>query len=64
MIVRLANGSPAGNPYLIIADRCLHQIRMLWGELGLTPSARARLTKLPTADPASVAAASKWGHDI
>ena len=43
-----------------IADRALTHCHRLWNELGLTPSGRAKVARLPPAARA-VAPASKWG---
>ena len=61
MIVTSAKG-PMRNPSLSVALDTLQQMRQLWAELGLTPSARSRLSKLPT--HATAAPASRWGNDI
>jgi P27 family predicted phage terminase small subunit len=57
MIVRKPSGVPMINPYLAVADRALAHCGKLWGELGLTPSGRARLSALPQVEPKEV---SKW----
>ena len=58
MIVKKGStGEPMVNPYLAVADRALVHCGKLWGELGLTPSGRARLSALPQAEPQE---ASKW----
>src|SRR5262249_48387684 len=54
MLVKDANGHPARNPFLAIADAALAHCRQLWAELGLTPSSRSRITALPETLP------SKW----
>ncbi len=58
MVIESKRG-PIVNPYLIVTDQALDHCRKLWTELGLTPSARVRLTKIPSAAPAT-APASKW----
>jgi P27 family predicted phage terminase small subunit len=50
LIVKGADGKPIPNPYLAIADTCAKEMRLLLGELGLTPAARRRLQQ--TADQA------------
>lgn len=57
MIVKKTRGVPMVNPYLAVSDRALAHCQKLWGELGLTPSGRARLSALPQAEPKE---ASKW----
>ena len=43
-MVRAANGEPKPSPWLRIANQAQDQIFKVSGELGLTPSARVRLT--------------------
>jgi P27 family predicted phage terminase small subunit len=58
MCIETTKSVPIPNPYLLVADRALHHCQRLWSELGLTPSGRARASKLPT--PPGEAAPSKW----
>jgi P27 family predicted phage terminase small subunit len=54
MVIKSPSGYPMPNPYLGIANRALAHCTKLWAELGLTPSARSRVsTASPTvaADP-------------
>jgi len=44
MVVRSPSGYPMPNPYIGIANRALSNCVKLWVELGLTPSARSRVT--------------------
>jgi P27 family predicted phage terminase small subunit len=53
------DGELTANPYLPIADRALAACHRLWTELGLTPSGRARVARLPPASDAP-APGSKW----
>jgi len=53
-----ATGGVRVSPFVAIADRALNQCRALWNELGLTPSSRARVARVPRAEPP----ASKWGN--
>lgn len=48
------------NPYLSIADKALAQCQRLWIELGLTPSSRARVHRLPAPSATPAAPVSKW----
>lgn len=57
MIVKGAKDQPMTNPYIKISDLALHACLRLWVELGLTPSARAKLSALPVVEPEPV---SKW----
>lgn len=54
-------GEPVRNPYIRIASASLTQLQRLWGELGLTPTARTRLTstRQPRTPPQS-----KWANDL
>ena len=49
MCIESPNRIPATNPYLAVADRALTHCHRLWAELGITPSGRARASKLPAA---------------
>lgn len=51
-------GIPYPNPYIGIADKALSQCRRMWGDLGLTPGGRAKLST--TKDPARTPPTSKW----
>lgn len=44
MVVKAPSGYPITNPYLSIANKALQQCGRLWVELGLTPSARSRIS--------------------
>ena len=58
MVIETAKGGLVTNPYLGVADKALTHCHRLWHELGLTPSGRARATKLqptPEREPSS-----KW----
>ena len=58
MVIESAKGGLSINPYLKVSDQALGHCHRLWHELGLTPSGRARATKLqPTPEPAK---SSKW----
>lgn len=43
MVIRSPSGYPMPNPYISIANKALNHCTKLWGELGLTPSSRARV---------------------
>lgn len=47
MVIRAPSGYPMPNPYIAIANKSLGNCVKLWVELGLTPSARSRVTTLP-----------------
>jgi P27 family predicted phage terminase small subunit len=47
MVVRSPSGYPMPNPYIAIANKSLGNCIKLWVELGLTPSARSRVTTTP-----------------
>lgn len=49
MLVKLPNGIFVTNPYIGIANKSLDKCMKLWVELGLTPSARSRITTAPYA---------------
>jgi len=51
MVVRAPSGYPMPNPYIAIANKALVNCTRLWAELGLTPSARTRVTKAPSFEP-------------
>ena len=53
---------PIANPHIAIASQALTHCQRLWNELGLTPSGRARVTKVPSVLPD--APASKWAGVI
>jgi P27 family predicted phage terminase small subunit len=57
MIVKKPSGIPTVNPYLAVSDRALTHCIRLWVELGLTPSGRARMSALPSAEAEPT---SKW----
>jgi P27 family predicted phage terminase small subunit len=58
MVIENTKGGLSTNPYLEVADRALGHCHRLWHELGLTPSGRARATKLQaTPEPDKT---SKW----
>lgn len=44
MVVRSPSGYPMPNPYIGIANKSLGNCLKLWVELGLTPSARSRVS--------------------
>lgn len=48
MVVRSPSGYPMPNPYIAISNKALGNCVKLWAELGLTPSARSRVTALPS----------------
>ena len=52
MVVKSPSGYPMPNPYLSIANKALTHCTKLWAELGLTPSARSRITATPEGSPA------------
>jgi P27 family predicted phage terminase small subunit len=47
MVVKSPSGYPMPNPYIGIANKSLNNCVRLWVELGLTPSARSRVTTAP-----------------
>lgn len=47
MVVRSPSGYPMPNPYIGISNKALGNCLKLWVELGLTPSARARVSTAP-----------------
>lgn len=47
LVVRSQSGYPMPNPYLAIANKALGNCIKLWAELGLTPSARSRVSAAP-----------------
>jgi P27 family predicted phage terminase small subunit len=51
MVVRAPSGYPMPNPYIAIANKALGNCARLWVELGLTPSARSRVSKAPLFEP-------------
>ena len=57
-VTTLVNGITRVSPHLAIADGALVHCQRLWNELGLTPSGRAKVARLPSA---RVEPASKWG---
>jgi P27 family predicted phage terminase small subunit len=50
MVVKKPSGIPVVNPYLSVSDHALALCVRLWAELGLTPSARARLAAIPASE--------------
>lgn len=50
MVVSTPSGYPIPNPYVGIGNKALQQVRGLWAELGLTPSARSRVVRAPGGD--------------
>lgn len=58
MIIKRQDGGLMTNPNLDVGDRALSHCHRLWSELGLTPSGRARVSKLPSRQAPPV---SKWG---
>jgi P27 family predicted phage terminase small subunit len=52
------NGVRRVSPFVAIADGALVHCQRLWSELGLTPSGRAKVARLPAA---RTPPASKWG---
>jgi P27 family predicted phage terminase small subunit len=54
-------GIPTVNPAVRVARHALQQCQRLWGELGMTPAARAKLTTL---QPDDAPVASKWANDL
>lgn len=61
MMVANAAGLDVPNPFLGVADRALVHCQRLWAELGLTPTGRARVARLPSGRIEPVAPPSKWG---
>jgi P27 family predicted phage terminase small subunit len=49
MVVKSPSGYPMPNPYIGISNKALGNCVKLWVELGLTPSARSRVTVTPGA---------------
>ena len=52
------DGATRKSPYLAIASDALVHCQRMWTELGLTPSGRAKVARVPSA---RVEPASKWG---
>lgn len=50
MLIRNENGTYSQHPYIAIANKSLQHCQKLWGELGLTPSSRSRVTTIPDPD--------------
>lgn len=50
LVVRAPSGYPMPNPYIAIANKALGNCVKLWVELGLTPSARSRVSATLGAD--------------
>lgn len=62
-LVKSKGGKYRLSPQVAIADKALSNCHWLWTDLGLTPSGRTRLSKVPTARPRVPTAAtppSKW----
>ena len=62
--VKVRDGVARVSPYIDVADRALGHCHRLWSELGLTPSGRAKVARLPAARapaPSSATPVSKWG---
>ena len=61
--VTVRDGVARVSPHVDVADRALGHCQRLWGELGLTPSGRAKVARLPAARAAasSTTPVSKWG---
>jgi len=57
-VTATVNGVVRVSPFVAIADGALVHCQRLWNELGLTPSGRAKVARLPSA---RVEPASKWG---
>ena len=57
-VTTLVNGIARASPFVAIADGALVHCQRLWTELGLTPSGRAKVARLPSARAEPV---SKWG---
>jgi len=51
LVTRTPNGYPIPNPYLAIAKTALAACVRLWEQLGLTPSARSRVSRVPETGP-------------
>lgn len=47
MVIKAPSGYPMLNPYHAVAHRALAHCEKLWAELGLTPTARTRITTTP-----------------
>ena len=63
-IVKNSEGVISISPFVAIADKALSNCHWLWNELGLTPSGRAKVAKLPPASgrvPPNATPKSKWG---
>ena len=43
LVIERGDGPPMRNPWSVVQSQCWERIRPLLAELGLTPSARARL---------------------
>lgn len=56
------NSGPRPSPHITIADTALSHCHRLWAELGLTPSGRAKVARLPPGrrDPAPTTIRGKW----
>jgi len=50
MIVKKPSGIPVVNPYLAVEQQAMMLCIRLWQELGLTPSARTRLSAIPAGE--------------
>lgn len=50
MIVKKPSGIPVVNPYLAVEQQAMTLCIRLWQELGLTPSARTRLSAIPATE--------------
>lgn len=64
-IVKNDAGVVGMSPYIAIADKSLSQCLRLWNELGLTPSGRAKIAKVPPSIARAnhpTPPASKWGN--
>ena len=56
------DGIPRTSPYVAIASDALKHCQRQWSELGLTPSGRAKVARLPAARAPEPA--SKWGGTL
>jgi P27 family predicted phage terminase small subunit len=58
-VTTLVDGLARVSPFVAIADGALKHCQRQWSELGLTPSGRAKVARLPAARAPEPA--SKWG---
>ena len=59
LILKSPNGYPIQNPYLSIQNKSLSMMKSFAAELGITPSSRSGITKVPTKQEDPMAALKK-----